>query len=190
MIDSNSLESENEIANTLIDDFGSHSDFSSTPQTPKSSHSSPQKTEDQLRAAQHCLNSMSPVKFQTVSAQSDFGPINIKDVKELPGPKWSNNSCWLDAFMEALWCPIAFHGAFTELEDILKSEAAAERPSPMYFFYLVCKHRMNCGLREFKGSQANDTQHLTQIRDNFQQTLHNIQAINGKVGEYQGILVS
>lgn len=190
-------DSELEIADVLMDvDSFSESTTTPSPSPESEFHGnippSPStiKSQKDMLAAQDRLSHMSPSKTQLSKAKFDFHLIDVKHIQELPSAKWSNNSCWLDLSMEAIWTALAFHGAFSEFEELMVTEEQAACPSPLYYLYLAFKFRLDHGILEFKGSQQGHAKPLTEIRDNLCEMLYKIRAVPGKVGDEQDTIVS
>ncbi|KAF9063257.1 hypothetical protein BDP27DRAFT_1427070 [Rhodocollybia butyracea] len=120
---------------------------------------------------------MSPSKLNAKSAESQFHAIQLSTMHELPGPAWTNNSCWLDSSMEALFCPMAFYGSLAEFKSIITTaEEDPSSPSPLYCFALALALFLPSGSLQ---------KEITNIRDAFCKVLHETHTVEGKVGAYQ-----
>ncbi|KAF9060912.1 hypothetical protein BDP27DRAFT_1429496 [Rhodocollybia butyracea] len=153
----------------------------------------PSKEQSTLIGAQQKLRHMSPSKLNAKSAESQFHAIQLSTMHELPGPAWTNNSCWLDSSMEALFCPMAFYGSLAEFKSIITTaKEDPSSPSPLYCLYLAFQFRMAEGINKFQRPSLGPVspfrqpaEEITNIRDAFRKVLHETHTVEGKVGAYQ-----
>ncbi|KAF9071317.1 hypothetical protein BDP27DRAFT_1419113 [Rhodocollybia butyracea] len=151
------------------------------------------KTQNTLTGAQQKLRHMSPSKLNAQPAESQFHAIQLSTTHELPGLAWSNNSCWLDSSLEALFCPMAFYGSFAEFKSIVTTaEENPSSPSPLYCLYLAFQFRMAEGVNKFQRPSLGPVppfqqpaEEISNIRDAFREILHETHIVRGKVGTYQ-----
>ncbi|KAF9059402.1 hypothetical protein BDP27DRAFT_1453329 [Rhodocollybia butyracea] len=80
----------------------------------------PLKSQLDLLDAKGWLSGMFSSKPKFDSSQPvELSGINTKVVTELAGPAWSDNSCWLDSSMEAIYCALVYHNGFKDFETIV-----------------------------------------------------------------------
>ncbi|KAF9062287.1 hypothetical protein BDP27DRAFT_1428067 [Rhodocollybia butyracea] len=193
------VNSESSTDSTYLPESHTHSDSSTSLDSASVNDSgsdappNPSKEQSTLIGAQQKLRHMSPSKLNAKSAESQFHAIQLSTMHELPGPAWTNNSCWLDSSMEALFCPMAFYGSLAEFKSIITTaEEDPSSPSPLYCLYLAFQFRMAEGINKFQRPSLGPVspfrqpaEEITNIRDAFRKVLHETHTVEGKVGAYQ-----
>ena len=117
--------------------------------------------------------------------------VDTKKYQEIPSYPWSENSCWLDSSLEALYCALNFHGTWVEFELLIQHEQKEPFPSPVYYLYLCLQSRRLRPISGFPESSAGiKSAELHMLRDGFRDMLFKTKMITnpGPVNTYQPAL--
>ncbi|THU98072.1 hypothetical protein K435DRAFT_857000 [Dendrothele bispora CBS 962.96] len=106
----------------------------------------------------------SPSKSQTTLSSNCSHSIDIKKIKELPSYPWNQNSCWLDASLQAIFCSFLLHPQL----------------------YLSIDARRDWPLSAFPGSsKGQNVQPLESLRDELWEYLSGNQLLPYSIYEFQ-----
>ncbi|KAF9027377.1 hypothetical protein BDP27DRAFT_1375972 [Rhodocollybia butyracea] len=111
---------------------------------------------------------MSPSKH--INREHNLEVFDTKIHIEIPSYPWSQNSCWLDSSLEALYCVLNYW-SWTEFEALFEFENQSF-PSPLYYLYLCLQARRLRPITEFPPSTSKtNSLELNNLRDSFRQFL-------------------
>ncbi len=135
--------------------------------------------------AQDAYDNMSPSKnFKRDAALS---VVDLSKHKELPSYPWRENSCWLDASLEALYTALNY-GDWNGFEDLFNEDANQLPPSLVYCFFLTMKGRRAWPISDISGKNGPARELLT-LRDSFRAFLYKMKVVEGPEDSYQDALV-
>ncbi|KAF9067507.1 hypothetical protein BDP27DRAFT_1364833 [Rhodocollybia butyracea] len=111
---------------------------------------------------------MSPSKH--INREHNLEVFDTKIHIEIPSYPWSQNSCWLDSSLEALYCVLNYW-SWTEFEALFEFENQSF-PNPLYYLYLCLQARRLRPITEFPPSTSKtNSLELNNLRGSFRQFL-------------------